>query len=68
MLSVCATGTITIKLSMCIAVAPEGTGHKSGLRCKNISGSGKMCSAGGWGRTPEIAACSFWLIRRPDPY
>lgn len=27
-----------------------------------------MCSAGGRGRTPEIAARSFWLIRHPDPY
>lgn len=65
MLSVWAT--VTIELSVCIAVAPEGSSHKSGLCCKNISGSGKMCSAGGRGRTPEIAARSFWLIRRPDP-
>lgn len=37
--------TIPDRLMVCVAAAPTDTTHKSGPCCKNISGSGKMCSA-----------------------
>lgn len=63
-----ARAAVATTLMMCSAVTPKGTGHKSAAGCEGISDPRKMCSAGGRGRTPEIAACSFQLIRRPEPY
>lgn len=54
-----ARAAIATTLMMCSAVALKGTGYKSAAGCEGISDPRKMCSAGGRGRTPEIAACSF---------
>jgi len=67
MLSVSATVTVTIKLSMCIAVAPEGTSCKSGLGCKNRSGSGKMRSAGGTGEDARDSCLLFLVDQTSRP-